>query len=79
MSKTKLAVLIVLSIIGGTTAKAQSIKDTIKGQVLDEVVIVSSRVPKHIADIPGTVWVIDDVKLQKQIKGAQHSTKHWGY
>ncbi|AIJ38021.1 TonB-dependent receptor [Flavobacterium psychrophilum] len=69
MSKTKLAVLIVLSIIGGTTAKAQSIKDTIKGQVLDEVVIVSSRVPKHIADIPGTVWVIDDVKLQKQIKG----------
>jgi iron complex outermembrane receptor protein len=69
MNKTKLVVLITLMIIGGTTAKAQSVKDPIKGESLEEVVIVSSRAPKHITDIPGTVWVIDDVKLQKQIKG----------
>lgn len=56
-------------IIGGTTAKAQSIKETVKGESLEEVVIVSSRTPKYITDIPGTVWVIDDAKLQRQIKG----------
>lgn len=69
MNKTKLAASIALMIIGGTTAKAQSIKDTVKGESLQEVVIVSSRTPKHITDIPGTVWVIDDAKLQRQIKG----------
>ncbi|TRX31925.1 TonB-dependent receptor [Flavobacterium sp. ZT3R18] len=69
MNKTKLVALIALLIIGGTTAKAQSVKDTIKGQSLEEVIIVSSRAPKHITDIPGTVWVIDEAKLQKQIKG----------
>lgn len=69
MNKTKLAASIALMIIGGTTVKAQSIKDTEKGESLEEVVIVSSRTPKHITDIPGTVWVIDDAKLQKQIKG----------
>jgi iron complex outermembrane receptor protein len=69
MSKSKLAVQIALLFIVGTTAKAQSVKDTVKGESLEEVVIVSSRTPKSITDIPGTVWVIDDAKLQKQIKG----------
>lgn len=35
---------------------------------LNEVVVVSSRSPQHISDIPGTVWVIDSTMLQSQIK-----------
>lgn len=35
---------------------------------LNDVVIVSSRRPQHISDIPGTVWVIDSTQLQSQIK-----------
>ena len=35
---------------------------------LNEVVVVSSRSPQHISDIPGTVWVVDSAKLQTQIK-----------
>lgn len=35
---------------------------------LNEVVVVSSRTPKHISDIPGTVWVVDSAKLQAQIR-----------
>lgn len=35
---------------------------------LNEVVVVSSRSPQHISEIPGTVWVIDSAKLQSQIK-----------
>lgn len=30
---------------------------------------MSSRSPKQISDIPGTVWVISDKELQTQIRG----------
>lgn len=73
MSQRNFAALIALLIIGGTTAKAQSVKDTVNGKSLEEVtlesvIIVSSRAPKHITDIPGTVWVINETQLQQQIK-----------
>lgn len=46
---------------------------TLKAQItttpsLDEVVVVSSRKPKKISEIPGTVWVVDNQKLQQQIR-----------
>lgn len=36
---------------------------------MDEVVVVSSRKPSKISEIPGTVWVVDNARLQEQIKG----------
>ncbi|MGY0036887.1 TonB-dependent receptor [Pedobacter sp. NJ-S-72] len=36
---------------------------------MDEVVVVSSRKPSKISEIPGTVWIIDNERLQEQIKG----------
>lgn len=35
---------------------------------MDELVVVSSRKPSKISDIPGTVWVVDNQKLQEQIR-----------
>ncbi|MCW3464233.1 TonB-dependent receptor [Chitinophaga nivalis] len=35
---------------------------------LRDVVVVSSRTPQQISNIPGTVWVIDSTRLQSQIK-----------
>lgn len=35
---------------------------------MQEIVIVSSRKPSKISEIPGTVWVVDQQKLQEQIK-----------
>lgn len=39
--------------------------DTIKADDLDEVVVVASRKPTRIAEIPGTVWVVPKVKLKE--------------
>lgn len=39
------------------------------GNYMDEVVVVSSRKPSKISEIPGTVWIIDNQHLQEQIKG----------
>lgn len=38
------------------------------GNFMDEVVIVSSRRPSKISEVPGTVWVVDNVRLQEQIR-----------
>ena len=35
---------------------------------MQEVVVVSSRKPTKISEIPGTVWVIDGAKIQEQAK-----------
>lgn len=55
-----------------TTAHAQTAgQDSIPGMSttqLRDVVVVSSRIPQQISNIPGTVWVIDSTKLQTQIK-----------
>ena len=34
---------------------------------MDEVVVVSSRRPSKISEIPGTVWIVDNQRLQEQI------------
>lgn len=39
------------------------------GNNMDEVVVVSSRKPSKISDIPGTVWVVNNQQLQEQIRG----------
>ncbi|WP_159479409.1 TonB-dependent receptor [Chryseobacterium sp. 18068] len=48
---------------------AQITKNSITTKNIDEVIMVSSRSPKQISDIPGTVWVISDKELQTQIRG----------
>lgn len=51
-----------------TNINAQEVKiDTTKTTSLDEVVIVASRKPTKITDIPSTVWVIPQQKLQNLI------------
>ncbi|CAA7196082.1 TonB-dependent receptor [Chryseobacterium potabilaquae] len=52
-----------------TSISAQTKKDTVNTQNINEIVMVSSRSPKQISDIPGTVWVISKEELQMQIKG----------
>lgn len=39
------------------------------GNYMDEVVVVSSRKPSKISEIPGTVWIVDNQRLQEQIRG----------
>lgn len=65
MNKKTLS-LLVISVMYCLGVEAQTDD---KPKSLEEVVIVSSRVPKKIMDIPGTVLVIDQASLQKQIKG----------
>jgi iron complex outermembrane receptor protein len=69
LKKTKVSALTAFLMIGVATVNAQSVNDSINVKPLDEVVVVSSRAPKHITEIPGTVWVIDQTKIQQQIRG----------
>lgn len=69
MNKNELAIVIIAMILGGQTLKAQTAQDSLKSKSLDEVIVVSSRAPKQISDIPGTVWIIDQKQIQQQIKG----------
>ncbi|MCL8537950.1 TonB-dependent receptor [Chryseobacterium gallinarum] len=48
---------------------AQNKQDSITTKDINEVVLVSSRSPKQISEIPGTVWVIGEKELQTQIRG----------
>lgn len=50
-------------------ANAQTTKDSITTKSINEVIMVSSRIPKQISNIPGTVWIISDKELQAQIRG----------
>jgi len=52
-----------------TSTFAQKKQDSITTKDIHEVIMVSSRSPKQISDIPGTVWVISDKELQTQIRG----------
>lgn len=60
--------IILLATLAANT-NAQSKTDSISTKSINEVIMVSSRSPKQISDIPGTVWVIGDKELQAQIKG----------
>nr|WP_315029759.1 TonB-dependent receptor [uncultured Chryseobacterium sp.] len=47
---------------------AQTGKDSIAAKGIDDVVIVASRKPTKISEIPGTVWVVQKEKIQEQAK-----------
>lgn len=52
-----------------STAYAQNIKnDTITQREIEGVVIVASRKPQKISDIPGTVWVIPKTEIRRQLQ-----------
>ncbi|PWN69279.1 TonB-dependent siderophore receptor [Chryseobacterium phosphatilyticum] len=47
---------------------SQTVKDSISSKGIDDVVIVASRKPTKISEIPGTVWVVQKEKIQQQAK-----------
>ncbi|KMQ63129.1 TonB-dependent receptor [Chryseobacterium angstadtii] len=47
---------------------SQTSNDSIASKGIDDVVIVASRKPTKISDIPGTVWVVQKEKIQEQAK-----------
>ncbi|PIF45159.1 iron complex outermembrane receptor protein [Chryseobacterium sp. 52] len=47
---------------------SQTANDSIASKGIDDVVIVASRKPTKISDIPGTVWVVQKEKIQQQAK-----------
>ncbi len=69
MNKNVLTALTVAVISGSFSLQAQSVKDSLQSKALEEVIIVSSRSPKQISEIPGTVWIIDSKQIQQQIRG----------
>jgi iron complex outermembrane receptor protein len=67
--KKQYALSIAILATAAATLSAQTQQDSIKTNTISEVIMVSSRSPKQISDIPGTVWVISDQELQTQIRG----------
>lgn len=47
---------------------SQTAKDTVVAKGIEDVVIVASRKPTKISEIPGTVWVVQKEKIQEQAK-----------
>lgn len=47
---------------------SQTTTDSINSKNIEDVVIVASRKPTKISDIPGTVWVVQKEKIQEQVK-----------
>ncbi|MCD1116059.1 TonB-dependent receptor [Chryseobacterium turcicum] len=67
--KKQYALSILLLATLATNTFAQNQQDSITTKEISEVIMVSSRSPKQISDIPGTVWVISDKELKTQIRG----------
>jgi iron complex outermembrane receptor protein len=47
---------------------SQTTPDSISSKNIEDVVIVASRKPTKISEIPGTVWVVQKEKIQEQVK-----------
>lgn len=47
---------------------SQTAKDSIAAKGIEDVVIVASRKPTKISEVPGTVWVVQKEKIQEQAK-----------
>lgn len=47
---------------------SQTVSDSVVSKGIDDVVIVASRKPTKISEIPGTVWVVQKEKIQEQAK-----------
>jgi len=67
--KKRYALSILLLATLASNTSAQNPQDSLKTKDINEVIMVSSRSPKQISDIPGTVWVIGQKELQNQIRG----------
>lgn len=67
--KKRYALSIFLLATLASNTSAQNLQDSLKTKDISEVIMVSSRSPKQISDIPGTVWVIGQKELQTQIRG----------
>lgn len=68
MKKQYALSIFLLATLAANTS-AQNLQDSLKTQNISEVIMVSSRSPKQISDIPGTVWIIGKQELQTQIRG----------
>ncbi|PIF45879.1 iron complex outermembrane receptor protein [Chryseobacterium sp. 52] len=62
-----LSVILLAALTANTSAQTK--QDSINTTDINEVILVSSRSPKQISDIPGTVWIIGKEQLQMQIRG----------
>jgi iron complex outermembrane receptor protein len=67
--KKRYALSIFLLATFAANTSAQNQQDSLKTKDINEVIMVSSRSPKQISDIPGTVWIIGQKELQTQIRG----------
>ena len=47
---------------------SQTVKDSIASKGIEDVVIVASRKPTKISEVPGTVWVVQKEKIREQAK-----------
>ncbi|PJJ66270.1 TonB-dependent receptor [Chryseobacterium geocarposphaerae] len=47
---------------------SQTTTDSTNAKSIEDVVIVASRKPTKISEIPGTVWVVQKEKIQEQVK-----------
>lgn len=47
---------------------SQTTTDSIASKKIEDVVIVASRKPTKVSEIPGTVWVVQKEKIQEQVK-----------
>ncbi|OCA73883.1 TonB-dependent receptor [Chryseobacterium arthrosphaerae] len=63
-----LSVILLTAFTAHTSAQSRQ-DSSITAKDINEIVLVSSRSPKQISDIPGTVWIIGEKELQTQIKG----------
>ncbi len=69
MKKKNILLTVSCLLFGGylTSAQETNNKNTDKTERLEEVVIVASRKPTKISDIPGTVWIVPKQKLKTLI------------
>ncbi len=54
---------------------SQTANDSIASKGIDDVVIVASRKPTKISDIPGTVWIVQKEKSRSRLKAGFLSKK----
>jgi iron complex outermembrane receptor protein len=47
---------------------SQTAKDSVASKGIEDVVIVASRKPTKISEIPGTVWVVQKEKFRNRPK-----------
>ncbi len=64
----KQIILPAIAVLAALPVYAQSVNDSANTKNIDDVVIVASRKPTKISDIPGTVWVVPKEKIELQAK-----------